>query len=222
DAGEKVDEDIAVYVGKRGPLAVIEGKAGQQRNTLAAGRDMALLVGEQRARLWPGNRGVDFRLESGSAARDPRLARGNRPVDGCGSLGNSRSARDFGFARDLRSAGRPGRRRMRFAHAAACAGPPGKIVTQTPWRGRRASIRQRRAIARAAASRTRLKLGQSLKSIIIKRSPSITASPPHVSRPSVAAAAAALLAKSSRTCSDNVSFSSSSSSAAKYSPPLTP
>src|ERR1700730_5316758 len=219
DAGEEVNEDIPVDVGERGALAMIEGEAGEHRDTLAAGRDMTLLVGEQRAGFRPGNRRIDFRLEARFAAQDPRFARGNRPVDGCRSFGSSRSVRDFGSARDLRSAGRPGRRRVRFAHAAACVGPPGKSVAQTPWRGRRASIRQRRAIARAAASRTRLKLGQSLKSIIINCSPSIIASPPQASRPSVAAAAEALLANSSCTRSD---IGPSSTSVVKYSPPLTP
>src|SRR5690242_21831874 len=60
DAGEKIDEHVAVNVGERRALAVIEGQTGEQRDTLTAWRDMTLLVGEQRARLRPGNRGCDL------------------------------------------------------------------------------------------------------------------------------------------------------------------
>ena len=62
NAGEEIDEHVAVDVGERRALAVIERDPGEQRDTLAAGRDMALLVGEQRARVRSGNRGGDFRL----------------------------------------------------------------------------------------------------------------------------------------------------------------
>src|SRR6185437_16269076 len=61
DAGKKIDEHVAVDVGDRRALAMIECETGKQRNTLAAGGDMALFVGEQRARLGPGNRGGYFR-----------------------------------------------------------------------------------------------------------------------------------------------------------------
>jgi hypothetical protein len=46
DAGKKIDEHVAVDVGQRRTLAVIERDAGEQRDTLAAGCDMALLLGE--------------------------------------------------------------------------------------------------------------------------------------------------------------------------------
>ena len=85
DAGEKIDEHVAVDVGERRALAMIEREAGEQRDTLAAGRDMALLVGEHRARIWPGNRRGDFRLEAGPA-RHLRLGRDRGSVGGLGSI----------------------------------------------------------------------------------------------------------------------------------------
>ena len=102
DAGEKIDEHVAVDVGERRALAMIERDAGEQRDTLAAGRDMALLVGEQRARIRSGNRGGDFRLEAGPARglrftdRDPLAALDPLAVlDPLAALGR---------VRDLRSA----------------------------------------------------------------------------------------------------------------------
>ncbi len=86
-------------------------------------------------------------------------------------------------------------------------------------RGRARSFNARRAIARAAGARTRLKLGQSLKSIIAKRSPSTTASPPHASRPSAVAAMPAASASARATSSET---SPSCAMTLKYSEPLTP
>src|SRR5579864_9446602 len=123
DAGKKIDEHVAVDVGERRALAVIERDSGQQRDTLAAGRDMALLVGKQRARIWSGNRGGDFRLEAGPA-RVLRFTRERGSVDGLGTIDLLGSAGGFGSVCDLRSlydfrSGTcPRCWRLRFAHAA--------------------------------------------------------------------------------------------------------
>src|ERR1700677_4217787 len=46
DPGEEIDEHVAVDIGQRRALAMIERNPGEQRDTLASGRDMALLVSE--------------------------------------------------------------------------------------------------------------------------------------------------------------------------------
>src|SRR5258708_31122782 len=84
DDGKKIDEPVAVDVGGRRALAVIERDAGKQRDTLTAGRDMALLLGEQRARFWSRNCRGDFRLKTGPA-RGSYFIRGRGTVGGLGT-----------------------------------------------------------------------------------------------------------------------------------------
>src|SRR5258707_5639077 len=83
DAGKKIDEHVSIDVGERRALAVIERDSGKQRDTLAAGRDMALLVGEQRARFWSRNWSGYFRLKTGPA-RGSYFVRGRGTVGGPG------------------------------------------------------------------------------------------------------------------------------------------
>src|SRR5712692_9437253 len=50
DSREKIEIDVAVGVGQRRAVAMIEGNAGEQRDALPAGRDKTLLAIENRAR----------------------------------------------------------------------------------------------------------------------------------------------------------------------------
>ena len=59
DAGEKIDVDVAVGVGERRAFAVIEGDTGEQRDALAAGRDIFLFEVEDLLRLGSGNCSLD-------------------------------------------------------------------------------------------------------------------------------------------------------------------
>ena len=61
DAGEKIHVGVAVGVGKRRAFAVIERDAGEQRNSLAARRDILLFGVEDLLRLGAWNRGLDCR-----------------------------------------------------------------------------------------------------------------------------------------------------------------
>ncbi len=61
DAGKKIDVGIAVGIGQGGAVAVFEGDSRQQRDPLAARRDIALLVGEDLARFGPGYVSYDLR-----------------------------------------------------------------------------------------------------------------------------------------------------------------
>src|SRR5258708_11563066 len=143
DAGKKIDEHVAVDVGERRALAVIERDCGKQRDTLTAGRDMALLLGEQRARFWSRNWSGYFRLKTGPA-RGSYFVRGrgtvggpgisNRPgpISGFRSVCDLRSLYDFRSVHYFRSAGRSRRRGLRFAHAAACLRPRGKVWLRSP------------------------------------------------------------------------------------------
>ena len=56
DAREKIDVGVAVGVGERRPFAMIERETGQQRNSLAPGRDVFLFEFEDLFRLGSGNR----------------------------------------------------------------------------------------------------------------------------------------------------------------------
>jgi hypothetical protein len=61
DSSEEIDVGIAVGVGQRRAVAVIECDPGEQRNTLPAGRDIALFGVENFLRLRPGNMSLDCR-----------------------------------------------------------------------------------------------------------------------------------------------------------------
>jgi len=61
DPGEKIDVGVAVGVGEGRAFAVIECDPGEQRNPLAAGRDIALFGGENFLRLGTGNMSFDCR-----------------------------------------------------------------------------------------------------------------------------------------------------------------
>ena len=61
DPGEEIDVGIAVGVGERRPFAVIESDTREQRNPLAAGRDIALFGVENFLRLRPGDVSLDCR-----------------------------------------------------------------------------------------------------------------------------------------------------------------
>src|SRR5271166_2329447 len=170
DAGEKVEVGVAVGIGERGAVAMIEGDLGEQRDALAAWRHMALFLVKDCARFGSRDRGFDLgqfgapveivHLSRRPASEGPRTTRRPR-----GNL----LVLQFGSGQKLRLACAPLR-----------------------W-----SRRHRRAIARDASTRTRLKLGQSLKSIILNPSSCTTASPPQVSSPSASAAVAAARARSS-------------------------
>jgi hypothetical protein len=58
-SGKKIDIGVAVGVGERRAFAVIERDAGEQRNPLASGRDVALFGVENFLRLGTGNRSLD-------------------------------------------------------------------------------------------------------------------------------------------------------------------
>jgi hypothetical protein len=59
DAREEIDVGVAVGVGERRAFAVIERDAGEQRNPLAPGRDVALLGVEDFFRLGTGDWSLD-------------------------------------------------------------------------------------------------------------------------------------------------------------------
>jgi len=59
DSRKKVDVGVAVGVGQRRAFAVIECDAGEQRNPLAPGRDIALFGIENFLRLGTGNGSLD-------------------------------------------------------------------------------------------------------------------------------------------------------------------
>jgi hypothetical protein len=59
DPGEEIDVGVAVRVGECRAFAVIEREAGEQRNPLASGRDVALLGVENFLRLGTGNWSLD-------------------------------------------------------------------------------------------------------------------------------------------------------------------
>ena len=61
DAGEEIDVGVAVGIGQGRAVTVLEGNPREQRDPLAAGRDIALLFGEDLARLGARHRGYDFR-----------------------------------------------------------------------------------------------------------------------------------------------------------------
>jgi hypothetical protein len=61
DSGEEIDIGVSVGVGEGRALAVIECDTGEQRNTLAAGRDIALFGVENFFRLRPRNMSLDCR-----------------------------------------------------------------------------------------------------------------------------------------------------------------
>ena len=61
DSGEEIDIGVAVGVGERGAFAVIECDPGEQRDSLAAGRDIALFGVENFLRLRPGDVSLDCR-----------------------------------------------------------------------------------------------------------------------------------------------------------------
>ncbi len=61
DSREEVEVGVAVGVGERRAFAVIECDPGEQRNPLAAGRDIALFGVENFFRLGPGNVSLDCR-----------------------------------------------------------------------------------------------------------------------------------------------------------------
>lgn len=61
DPGEEIDVGVAVGVGEGRAFAVIECYTGEQRNPLAAGRDIALFGVENFLRLRPGNMSLDCR-----------------------------------------------------------------------------------------------------------------------------------------------------------------
>ncbi|HYR80333.1 MAG TPA: hypothetical protein VEO55_10035 [Candidatus Dormibacteraeota bacterium] len=61
DSGEEIDIGVAVGVGERRAFAVIECDPGEQRNPLAAGRDIALFSVEDFPRLGTGDVGLDCR-----------------------------------------------------------------------------------------------------------------------------------------------------------------
>jgi hypothetical protein len=61
DSGEEIDVGVAVGVGQGRAFTMVEREAGQQRNPLAAGRDIALLGLENFLRLRPGNMSLDCR-----------------------------------------------------------------------------------------------------------------------------------------------------------------
>jgi len=61
DSCEEIDVGVAVGVGERRAFAMIECDAGEQRDTLAAGRDIALFGVENFLRLWTGNMSLDCR-----------------------------------------------------------------------------------------------------------------------------------------------------------------
>ena len=148
DAGEKINVHVAVDIGERRALAMVEREAGEQRDTLAAGRDMALLVGEQRARVRSRHGGGDFRLEAGPARRvrfADRSIGSLRTVGGCRSIAGLRTRCTCGFRRAACSR----HWRLRFAHATAREGPPGKIAL------RRSGAADARASGSAAQSRAR-------------------------------------------------------------------
>jgi hypothetical protein len=60
-SGEEIDVGVAVCVGKRRAFAVIECDPGEQRDPLAAGRDVALFGVENFFRLRPRNVSLDCR-----------------------------------------------------------------------------------------------------------------------------------------------------------------
>jgi hypothetical protein len=59
DPGEEIDVGVAVGVGEGRAFAVIECDAGEQRNPLASGRDVALLSVEDFFRLGTGDWSLD-------------------------------------------------------------------------------------------------------------------------------------------------------------------
>jgi hypothetical protein len=61
DSGEKIDVGVAVGVGERRALAVIECDPGEQRDSLAAGRNIALFGVENFFRLGPRDVSLDCR-----------------------------------------------------------------------------------------------------------------------------------------------------------------
>ena len=61
DAREKIYVGIAVGVGESRAFAMVEGEAGQQRNPLAAGRDIFLFEREYLFRFGSRNSGLDRR-----------------------------------------------------------------------------------------------------------------------------------------------------------------
>ena len=61
DARKKIDVGVAVGVGERRAFAVIECDTGEQRDSLASGRDVALFGVENFLRLGPGNMSLDCR-----------------------------------------------------------------------------------------------------------------------------------------------------------------
>jgi len=61
DSREEIDIGVAVGVGERRAFAVIECDSGEQRNPLAAGRDIALFGVENFLRLRPRNVSLDCR-----------------------------------------------------------------------------------------------------------------------------------------------------------------
>jgi len=61
DSREKIDIGVAVGVGQRRAFAVIECDPREQRNPLAAGRDIALFGVENFLRLRPRNMSLDCR-----------------------------------------------------------------------------------------------------------------------------------------------------------------
>src|SRR5271154_2666455 len=67
DAGEKIDVTITVGIGKRGAFAVVESDAGELRDTLAAGRDIAILAIENLARFGSGYSRLHFGHQIGGA-----------------------------------------------------------------------------------------------------------------------------------------------------------
>ncbi len=61
DSREEVEVGVAVGVGERRAFAVIECDTGEQRDSLASGRDVALFGVENFLRLGTGNGGLDCR-----------------------------------------------------------------------------------------------------------------------------------------------------------------
>jgi hypothetical protein len=61
DSGEEIDVGVAVGVGERRAFSVIECDPREQRNPLAAGRDIALLGLENFLRLRPRDVSLDCR-----------------------------------------------------------------------------------------------------------------------------------------------------------------
>ena len=59
DTREKIDVGVAVGVGQRRAFAMVECEAGEQRDPLAAGRDILLLEVEDLFRLRSGNGCLD-------------------------------------------------------------------------------------------------------------------------------------------------------------------